>query len=444
MADDIDKIIDSFPSNMSLNGLSDCESSTPQNANTTAGPLPPPTDNSTTNVDDFLKELNRTPLFMTSLDESNGAGGSNEALEALRSLAYEGTKSEVAGNFRLQGNEQAKLKRWADAREFYSKALDVLQGKVDPPEASKEGESEAPNLHLLGSRGAEEGGTVVDLEEEKRLCREIEGACVINRALCNLEMKNYGMATRDAALALKLNSRNVKAYYRSALALLALDKLQQASQAVELGLRCETHHVALLGVRRRVQERAKALQRLESDRRKRIVKQRNEALALHKALKQRGIVLSKSEKADPLDLEDAKIHLEDPLHENSILVLPVLLLYPTVAQSELIKEFRETETIGDHLSYILPCPWDGGGTSNSGGPLEFGGSDGSKVECFMQKTPNGGLVKLGKKVPLRSVLKDGKVQVRNGLCEIFVVPKTKTTDWIEEFKKRTESASSKV
>jgi hypothetical protein len=43
---------------------------------------------------------------MRTLDETDGAGGPNMALEAIRSLAYEGVRSEVAGNFREQGNER--------------------------------------------------------------------------------------------------------------------------------------------------------------------------------------------------------------------------------------------------------------------------------------------------------------------------------------------------
>ena len=129
-------------------------------------------------------------------------------------------------------------------------------------------------------------------------------------------------------------------------------------------------------------------------------------------------------KLAPVDAEDAKLRLENPLDPASVLNVPTLLLYPTHAQSDLIKAFRETESLAEHLKYIFPCPWDE--------KVEFT-MDG--VECYMD-TVAGGLVKVGKKVLLRKVLSGGKVELRDGLCKIFTVPKDKAEDWIAEVKKR--------
>jgi hypothetical protein len=128
-------------------------------------------------ADDILKMMNKMPLFMTSLDETGEDGGENVALEALKALAYEGTRAENAGSFREQGNEQAKLKRWADAREFYNKALGALKLPQKPQDAD-EGEPDMDVVEL-------------DPEEEAKKEREIEEACLTNRALCNLEMSIY-------------------------------------------------------------------------------------------------------------------------------------------------------------------------------------------------------------------------------------------------------------
>lgn len=124
-------------------------------------------------ADEVLKMMNRMPLFMTTLDETDGEGGENVELEALKALAYEGTRAEIAGNFREQGNEQARLKRWADAKQFYDKALAALRAPAKP-----QGEEEGPaEVELAG----------VDEAQEKQKEREIEEACLVNRALCNLE-----------------------------------------------------------------------------------------------------------------------------------------------------------------------------------------------------------------------------------------------------------------
>lgn len=115
---------------------------------------------------------------MTSLDETDGAGGTNAALDGLRALAYEGPPSEVAANFKSQGNERVAERRWGDAREFYSRALEVLAGK-DGRGGGVEGE-----VDWLG--GSE--GRVVDLEEEERAARGLEEVCAVNRARCHLEL----------------------------------------------------------------------------------------------------------------------------------------------------------------------------------------------------------------------------------------------------------------
>jgi len=125
-------------------------------------------------ADEVVQMLNRMPLFMTSLDETDGEGGENAELEALKALAYEGTRAEIAGNFREQGNEQARLKRWADAKPFYDKALAALKGLAQE-QGKREGEAEVELKE-------------VDEMEERKKEREIEEACLVNRALCNLEL----------------------------------------------------------------------------------------------------------------------------------------------------------------------------------------------------------------------------------------------------------------
>src|SRR5437879_2301934 len=98
---------------------------------TTPGAALPPAiagvKNSTT--EEFLKAMNKMPLFMTELDESGGDGtGENLELEALKALAYEGEPHEVAQNFRNQGNDCYRTRAWRDAVEYYTKALAVKCG----------------------------------------------------------------------------------------------------------------------------------------------------------------------------------------------------------------------------------------------------------------------------------------------------------------------------
>lgn len=138
-----------------------------------------------TTTDELLAEMNRVPLFMTALDESNGAGGENVELEAMKALAYEGTRAEIAGNFRQQGNDMAKEKRWFDAREFYTKALAALKAPLKPQDAE-----EGPADYDVAE---------VDEQAEIKKERKIEEACYSNRALCNFEMSISAQCDRCCA-----------------------------------------------------------------------------------------------------------------------------------------------------------------------------------------------------------------------------------------------------
>jgi hypothetical protein len=78
--------------------------------------------------DVFLKQMESHPLFMRSLPTDSA--GSTE-FEALQALAYEGTPQEIALNFKEQGNEAYREKRYRDALEFYSKGLAAKCGEWD-------------------------------------------------------------------------------------------------------------------------------------------------------------------------------------------------------------------------------------------------------------------------------------------------------------------------
>ena len=83
----------------------------------------------------------------------------------MKALQYEGTKAEVLQNFKDQGNELVKGKRWTDAKEFYTKGIAVLTTKADDKWEKPENEDEeAASLSLL------------------------EEQIYVNRALCNLEL----------------------------------------------------------------------------------------------------------------------------------------------------------------------------------------------------------------------------------------------------------------
>lgn len=304
---------------------------------------------------------------------------------------------ENASNFKEQGNEMVRSKQWSDAKEFYSKGIAVL---------SKGLGSEAP-------KG----------DEDRLAERKVEEACYANRALCNLELKNYRSTTLDCAAALRLNPRNLKAYYRSAKALLALDKIKEAIDTCMHGLQIDESNRSLVSVMEQAVGRGRTLSTLEQKRHGERDNRERQRLALHQALQQRGIRNRTSEK--PPDLEDAHMKLDpDPFSAKSTLYIPVLFLYPMHAQSDFIKAFSETDTIKQHLEYLLPVPWD-----------EAHEYQVKSVELYTESA-GGGLSKIGKDLTLLEVVQKGHAPVVDGIVTIQIVPKQQAARYIAELKKR--------
>ncbi|KAL3472168.1 hypothetical protein BJX99DRAFT_236057 [Aspergillus californicus] len=350
-------------------------------------------------TDELADILNKTPLFMTDISKAGDENGENVLLDALRALQNEGTRGEVAQGFREQGNEAAKEKRWVDAKEFYSKALAVLRSKEDKWDKPE------------------------DEAEEGKVRRQVEEASYINRALCNLELRNYRSTTLDCAAVLQLNPSNVKAFYRSAMALYALDRISEAQDAAVHGLALDPENKPLQQVAAKAEERKASLERIAAKRKAEDERTQKKNQLLSTALRARLIRTRKTEQ--PPEMEDANIRLQpDPLSPESTLEFPTVLLYPMDAESDFIKGFSETTSIEDHLEYIFPLPWD----TKKEYSIE-------SVDCYMD-THTGGLIKAGKKLPLLQILSGTKVEVVDELLRIYVVPTAKSKEFIDAVKAR--------
>ena len=225
----------------------------------------------------------------------------------------------------------------------------------------------------------------------------------------------------DCAAALRLNSKNVKAYYRSSLALLALDKIIEASDACSRGFAIDPANTALSNLNTKITNRQVAIAASQKKKQEREERFQKEKLMLATALRARNVRTRTT--AQPPDMEDASIHLApDPLSPTSTIIFPVVLLYPLHLQSDFIKAFSETDTVPQHLEYILPLPFD-----------ETQEYTIANVEYYIE-TASGGLVKMGRKVSLGKMLGSADVEVVDGVVRINVVPKNRAKDWIEEMK----------
>ena len=352
-------------------------------------------------TEEILADLNKSPLFMTDMEE-------NDDIAALQALAYDGTALENSADFKERGNECFKVRGYVDAKEFYTKGIAILfaeERKRANGEVTKNPEG------------------VPDSAEEIAGQKQMLEAMYLNRAACHLALDNYRSCWTDCAAALRLNPRNLKAYYRSAKALLAVDRIDEADDMCARGLSFDENNKSLRDVAEEIMKKAQASDARRKKDAERLAKEKRRAQLLQAALKARGIPTRTT--AQPPDMGDAKLELvpdeDDPRSE---LAFPTVLLYPQDLESDFIRAFRETQTLEEHLGYVFPLPWDARGAYTAAG-----------VECYVE-TRDGGLLKMGKRLPLLKVLMTGRVEVVDQVFKVFVLPKDGAEAWVANFKEQ--------
>ncbi|KAK8147301.1 hypothetical protein G3M48_001846 [Beauveria asiatica] len=350
---------------------------------------------------EILADLNKSPLFMTELEE-------NDDIAALQALDYEGSALENSADFKERGNECFKVRGYADAREFYTKGVVLLAAQE---RARARGEAtKSPD-------GA------VDGPEEIAAQRAMLASLYVNRAACNLALDNHRSAWLDCAAALRLDPRSVKAYYRAARALVRVDRVAEADDMCARGLSFDADNAALRGVAAEIAQRAGQLDARRRREEERAATARRREKLLRAALAARGIPMRSSTDRPP-EMEDAAVRLvPDPDDPRSRLAFPTLLLYPAAYETDFIKEFEETQSLEDHLAYVFPLPWDADGAYRL-----------PNVSCYVETRD--GLLKMGKKASLLKVLSTGKVEVVDQVVRIFVLPLDKADEWIAKFKEQ--------
>ncbi|KAG0232055.1 hypothetical protein BGW42_008488 [Actinomortierella wolfii] len=331
------------------------------------------------------KEMNQVPLFMQRL---TAEALENPLIQALQELAYDGTPEEVAENFKNQGNECFKQgkKYYKDALDYYTKALDV--GCSDD---------------------------------------KLNETLYVNRAACNLHFENYRRVLTDCAAALKLNPKNVKALYRSAKALAALEMYPEAIDCCEHALVNEPDNKLVQEEKKRIQAEYDVKEAKRKAKEERERKIREQKLKIEGALEKRGIKTASTPgytKNHPHDIQ-----LNDETGEISI---PTFFLYPEHNESDFVQAFHEHDTVGEQLAEIFyePAPWD---PQHKYRP--------ETVEIYFETEDAGGnvgLMKVGLKVKLITILKHQKHVLKDQLARLIVVPKEDSQwkkDWLAKYGK---------
>lgn len=340
-------------------------------------------------TDEVLEELNRMPFFMTSLDNTDGAGGSNVELEALKALAYDGEPHEIAENFRNQGNDLYKVKRFKDARALYEKGIDVK------------------------------------CEDDK-----INELLLSNKAACELELKNYRRCINDCKLALGYNPKNIKCYFRMGKAFLALDHFEEAREAASFGLNFEPENKYLLNL---VETFTKRENDIKIYAQKKLQEQQirdGKQIILDNAMKLRNIKTIQTTGSSDL-IKDTKIALEDPLDFESQLIFPAIVMYPTTDEFDFVGAVSELTSVNELLDIVLERPQEW---------FEMEGHENfsSKKLVGYMETLAGGLVKVGKKISFHDILKMVKpcIPMFDNAIKIYFVPKSESEAWLEKWDKK--------
>lgn len=393
-----------------------------------------------------MKDL---PTDSEASDEQKGQSAAS--LEALKSLAFDGSPDEVAANFKQHGNDYFKGKRFREAVDFYSKAI----------EAGPTGKELKLSLHL-------------------------------NRAACHLQLQNYRSSLKDASQALAIDQTSSKAFYRAAQALAALDKSVEAIDCCDHGLNIDDKNEEMRKLKEKIVKEAQLKEKriAESNERERRKKETDMALkkaflvsisSLEGVVRQedrwltalpsplrfpsqaRGLWIEVSPRPpdnpsaphfDPVSLPTVPLSTptswQPPDFIRTPVVFPVLFLYPQHNQTDFISDFHEDTTIGDHLEQMFPLeargslPWDPSGQYISRDLVSY------------VSTKRRRLLKVGKKLTLRQVLDQGAretedskgkvverdgVVLKDGILNVVVLPKGKAeTEWVDKFKEAREEA----
>lgn len=96
---------------------------------------------------------------------------------------------------------------------------------------------------------------------------------------------NYRRVLSDCAAALRLDLTNIKAFFRSTKALLALDRVDEALDCCDLGLQQDPKNAALKGLRNNVVKRKQELEEMEVKRKQKEEKKKEEETRLADTIK---------------------------------------------------------------------------------------------------------------------------------------------------------------
>jgi small subunit ribosomal protein S7e len=171
---------------------------------------------------------------------------------------------EIAQNFKEQGNDYFKGKRYREAIGFYTQGIDAKPT---------------------------DGALIQALLSNRAACN-LELSKVYHHRLARLMLiyseENYGSVLRDCSSAITINSQSSKIYYRSSLALMALDRFEEALDCCDRCLQFDPNNLSVQSMRQKAHDAHNGKVKKEMERLDRVRKQKEEKKRLLDAFKVKG------------------------------------------------------------------------------------------------------------------------------------------------------------
>lgn len=311
--------------------------------------------------DNWETEMQKHPFFANQ-EAFDGSQELSPLMKGIQDLKYspdENTPAELANNYKEDGNFNFKCKKYRLAVLSYSEGL------------------RNANLALLDENDMN--------ESEKSHVVTLKAQLITNRAASQFRLGNYRSSLLDCRLALKNLPEHYKAIDRAIECCIKLKRHKECMDWCEKGIEItKSSNETVERLEKLQYSRAQAEKRFrEAERNKRkeeaaARKAKAEDQTLISAIQSRGIkikvdVASHDEGANSManmtDIEPChpaalqkKVKLMTDESGSSVLVWPVLFLYPEHGETDFIEQFTETDTLGDHLSLMFdqsePPPWD--------------------------------------------------------------------------------------
>lgn len=313
--------------------------------------------------ENWEREMESHPFFSNqgSLDGSKELSPLMKGLQDLKYSADENTPPELAANYKEDGNFNFKCKKYRMAVLSYTEGL--------------------RNANLAMSNMDE-----MD-DQERSNINTLKAQLITNRAASQFRLGNYRSSLLDCRMALKELPSHMKAVERAVECCIKLNRHKECMEWCDKGLVLISSEVSqdtekkkhFQNWRAQAEKRYKEAERNRRKEEAAIRMAKKEEQTLLAAIQSRGIEIRKTDTSEQGEEDSTMMNISDiePCHPaalkksvhlvesndgKSVLVWPVLFLYPEHGETDFIEEFTESDTVDDHLCLMFnqsePPPWD--------------------------------------------------------------------------------------